>query len=105
MLNDPTFIECAQALARRIRKPAVASDRQSVDALFRICLSREPDDRERQIILDLVLRQRGELTDQPEVAAQLAGTAADDSLDAVEIAAWVMASRVLFNADEFITRE
>ena len=42
LLNDPTFTECARALADRLRNDVPEGDRERVRHGFRLCLGREP---------------------------------------------------------------
>jgi hypothetical protein len=85
LLNDQGFYEFAQALARRVLKEGPADDGGRVAYAFRLCLGRPPRERERQVLLRLLQRERG-----------AAGP---------EAAAWTSVARVLLNLDEFITRE
>ena len=42
LLNDPTFTECARALADRLRNDVPEGDRERIRHAFRLCLGREP---------------------------------------------------------------
>jgi len=117
LLNDPTFVECAQTLARRIVRETPAPAGGVVDVpgrvrhAFLLCLSREPTTPERDALLRLYERQRALCEAAPAEAAKLLGQAeskADEKLseqETIELAAWVMVGRTLLNTDEFITRE
>jgi hypothetical protein len=112
MWNDPVFVECAQALGRRIVREVPASDdavRTRDDRLrraFRFCLVRDPDDTERQVVAELFEEQLLAAQADAAAAEQLAGPAAKpaNTTDA-ELAAWIMVGRTILNLDEFITRE
>jgi hypothetical protein len=78
LMNDPVFVEAAQALASRILQQPEAS---RIDFAFQLCYARSPSPRERDTILTY-LEQRRPLK-----------------------AGWFGASRALMNADEFLTRE
>jgi hypothetical protein len=73
LMNDPVFVEAAQALAARILEQPAA---QRVDYAFRLCYARQPNGRERDLLLSF-LDRRG----------------------------WFGVSRALLNSDEFLTRE
>ncbi len=104
MLNDPVFIEAAQALARRIvaELPEGNAEARAARA-FRLCLSREPDASELAAILDFYEAQRDRIAAGELDAETLAGTAESDN--PVELAAWTTVSRALLNLDETITVE
>ena len=105
LLNDPVFVEAAQALGRRIVLEASGTVTDRVRFAFRSCLNREPTARETVRLQ----RLHGELMDgfrrDPQAAAKLAGTAPPAGVTMEEQAAWVALGRTLLNLDEFITRE
>jgi mono/diheme cytochrome c family protein len=105
LLNDTVFVECAQALGKRLLTEASDSPAERVRYAFRVCVSREPTGEE----LSRLVRLYGELYDRakarPESAAKLAGAAKSASADPAEAAAWVALARALLNLDEFVTRE
>lgn len=78
LMNDPVFVEAAQALAARVMAKPNA---ERVSYLFQLCYAREPGNRERDMLLSY-LATRGN-----------------------EESAWFGASRALLNSDEFLTRE
>ncbi|MCA9085058.1 MAG: PSD1 domain-containing protein [Planctomycetaceae bacterium] len=100
-LNEPLFVECARALAQQ----AVAhsnDDAESLTFAFRCCVSREPTDAERTVLLKTLQQQRDRFTANTDAAASLAGNT-DGNTN--RIAAWTIISRILLNLDETITRE
>jgi hypothetical protein len=56
-LNEPLFVECAQALARKTLAEGGATDADRVTYAFRRVLSRAPADNEKQELLQLVEKQ------------------------------------------------
>ncbi len=90
LLNDQQFYEFAEALAARVLKSAGQSDRERLDAAFRLCLAREPSQTERQRLEHLL-------------AQQMAQESGDEKKRRTE--AWKTVARVLLNLDETITRE
>ena len=107
LLNDPVFVECAQALGRRVLEENKPHDRrQRITAMFRLCLGRAPDEYELVDLEALVEHQARLLARDPAAAAALIGDAPlPDGVDAVEAAVWIGLARTLLNLDEFITRE
>jgi hypothetical protein len=83
LLNDEGFFEIAQALAGRILGESKKEDGERIVHAFRLCLGRQPSDRERQVLERLLHRQS----------------------EAKPLDAWTNVARVLLNLDEFITRE
>jgi hypothetical protein len=110
-LNETLFIECAQALARRMATEGGASDAERVGYAFRCVLSRPPTAREQQEMLGLIDRQRRHISEGWVSANQLAtGTNAvpadlPKSTTPTQLAAYTVLSRVLLNLDEAITKE
>jgi mono/diheme cytochrome c family protein len=105
LLNDQAFLECAQALARRVLGEGPAGDDGRLAHAFRLALAREPSPRERAILTGLLSRQRLALAaDEKEARALLRETALP-GVEPAEQAAWVQLARALLNLDEFITRE
>src|SRR5262249_47336326 len=86
LLNDQAHVEFAEGLAARILRECQANDTMRLRHAFRLCLAREPTERELQ-------RLRGLLSPQMEGS------------DTQQLAAWTTVARVLLNLDEFITRE
>ncbi|HWB08052.1 MAG TPA: PSD1 and planctomycete cytochrome C domain-containing protein [Pirellulales bacterium] len=110
-LNEPLFVECAQALALKTLELGGASDETRVEYLFRRCLVRRPSDVERGELLDLLARQTKHLAEGWTDAGTIANH--DPSRPAVlppgatpsQLAAWTLLSRVILNLDETITKE
>jgi mono/diheme cytochrome c family protein len=92
LLNDPAFVELAEALADRILTDAPHDDPDRIRRAFALVLGRAPSPKESQRLRDLLDQERAD---------------AGDTLCSCEAdrAAWTTVARVLFNLDEFITRE
>ena len=88
----------------RVLTEAPASLEDRLDHAFRLCLARDPAPSEREWLATALRKQEEILKEELELArlalpADLAGVSLSEG------AAWVGASRVLLNLDEFITRE
>ena len=94
LLNDPTFMESAQALARRTFRASLAEDRQRLRYAFRLCLSREPDSVELQRLLDFLNQRRHESVDDSDQANQVAGPEVPKGANPQQLAAWTAVSRL-----------
>jgi hypothetical protein len=104
LLNDPVFLEAAQALAYRILSESGKTFNDRVNYAYELVLGRKPTAAESARLAGYLDTQSGILAKEPQSIAQLAPYAAGQP-NAAERAAWVGASRVLLNLDEFITRE
>jgi hypothetical protein len=106
LLNDAVFVECAQALAKRVLTDSkVDTDAERVTRAFRHCLGREPSDAERDRLLRLLADFRELASADADAAAKLLGPHKPEGIAPAEAAAWVALSRTLLNLDEFVTRE
>jgi len=107
LLNDPTFVEAAKAFAEKIVSEGGEKDKGRLNFAFREALSRLPTDRESTLLLDVLQQNRQYYQDQSGEAERLMEVGlyrVPDDIPTVELAAWTQVARVLFNIDEFITR-
>jgi hypothetical protein len=106
-LNDPAFVEAAQALARRLIKEGGSSPEDRVNFAFELCLARPPASDERQTMVDLYRDAYQRYQNDQKAAQQLATDplgALPDGLAAPEAAAWTVVANAMMNLDEFLTR-
>ncbi|MBK5291482.1 MAG: PSD1 domain-containing protein [Acidobacteriia bacterium] len=83
-LNEPLFVESAAALAKLTLAQGGPTDSARLTFAFRRCTARKPNQRESDVLLSFLAKQRERLG---------------------EDAAWKALSRVLLNLDETITKE
>jgi hypothetical protein len=100
-LNDPVYVEAAQALARRMISGA-SSPEDRVRLGFRACLVRPPSDPELGRLLHLYEEARAEYARDPAKAKSMAGGPA--GMDAAELASWTVVANVLLNLDEMVLK-
>ena len=105
MLNNESFLEASQALAKRIWKDRGLDDQARLSLAIQICLTRAPNREELERLQNLLAHAREFYRDQPDESAAMVGEQAVAGLPNAELAAWIAAVRVLINLDEFITRE
>jgi hypothetical protein len=120
LLNTEAYIEFARTLAKRALKEAPASDSDRLDYAFLLTMGRRPSQTERERLARFLALQRDEYRSDPSAASLLVvkeqvfdsspgGTVtAEESIDpkqVPELAAWTALARVLFNLDDFMTRE
>jgi hypothetical protein len=128
-LNDPVYIEAAQALGRRMAEAAGSASKKAAYG-FRLCLARAPAHAELSRLVKLYEAARADFAKTPE-KARLMGTGNGErrtengewrtedrrqktedrgqgtegrGADAVELAAWTTVGNVLLNLDETLMR-
>ncbi len=105
-LNDPVYIEAAQALGRRMAATA-GSGEAKVEFGFRLCLARPPQSKELKPLTALFATARADYAAQPDQARRMAteplGPAPEGS-DLAELAAWTVVGNVLLNLDELLMK-
>ena len=109
-LNEPLFVESAQALAARTLKDGGPTDRDRVAYAFRLCTARVPSQAEADVLLELLAKEDRRLAEGWLSAIDLAGlktgqTAVPGDTTPRRLAAWTVLSRVILNLDETITKE
>jgi hypothetical protein len=105
LLNDAVFVECAQALTRRIVTEQQGTPQERIRHGLRLCVGREPSTEEMERLCRLWEQLLHLCREKPETVAKLSGSVKVTGVDPVEMAAWVALARVLLNLDEFVTRE
>jgi hypothetical protein len=110
-LNEPVFVECAQALARKSLADGGHTDGDRVVYAFRRVLSREPEKGELAELVALLKKERERIEQDGlnpgEIATGNSETSKDLSRDISprQLAAYTVLARVLLNLDETITKE
>jgi hypothetical protein len=108
LMNDPTYVEAARALAQRMIAEAGPNPAARVDLGFRLATARKPTAQERQILRDLAEREAAVYHRERDAAARLLSvgeSAYDRKIDAGELAAWTTVASVILNLDETITKQ
>jgi hypothetical protein len=105
-LNDPVYLEAAQALARRMVK-AGTTPAEKVRHGYRLCLSRPPSEEELNRMTDFfgksLERFKADAAKAKDVATKPLGDAPAGS-DLAELAAWTLVGNVLLNLDEVLMK-
>jgi hypothetical protein len=102
LMNDPTYIEAARALAAR----AIAEEKTAdgrIKYAFRLAVAREPKAEEIRVLRELEQKEIRQYRTDPEAAKKLAK--ADGKTDPVEMAAWTTVASSILNLDEMITKQ
>lgn len=110
-LNEPTFMECAQALARKTLAEGGKTDAERINFAFRSAVARPPTEAERKELLALLENQKQHIAEGWVNSFELA-TGKNEKPDRLpagttptQLAAYTVVSRVLLNLDETITKE
>ncbi len=101
LLNDPMFLEIAQALGR-VAATAGPDDAARLNALSVRLFSRPLDPDEQKILGEYLVAQRQRLVDGGLDAEKLAGGEAKENL--IERATWTLVARAMMNLDEAIVK-
>ena len=109
LLNDQAFVEMAMSLACTILVEGnKLSDRGKVSMAFRRTLTRTPNAREIEILLDLRISELKRLRAKPKRVEELISSCSildiPDELSKIELASWFFVANALLNLDETITK-
>jgi hypothetical protein len=99
LLNDPIFLETAQALGRQVadlNEPDDARFNRIYERLFQ----RPCDAEEKAELARFLAVQRQHYKTEPHTAKAIAGDLLPDRV--AEVAAWTALTRALLNTDEFV---
>jgi hypothetical protein len=105
-LNDPVFVECAQALARQMAATGSAAE-DWIATGYRRALLREPRPEEVAALSALYREQHEAMHREPEAAKKLATEplgAPPEGSDLPKLAALTTVANVILNLDEFLTK-
>ena len=105
-LNDPVFIEAAQALARKIAA-APGDGKSRATFAFRTTLARMPKPAEIERLTKLFDSELARYLNDPAAAEKMATSELGKpagSANLAELAAWTVVANVLLNLDETITK-
>ncbi len=105
LLNDPQYVEAARLLAERMMKEGGAQPAEQITFGFRALTSREPDDRELDLLKQLYQEERMVFSQAPARADSLLAVGEhprDADLSKDELAALTMVANTLVNYDEAV---
>ncbi len=105
-LNDPQFVEAARVFAQRLIQ-AESDAAKRIDLGFRLATARLATEREKSVLAGILADQRKRFQANPESATQFLAvgeSTRDESIDAIEHAAWMVVAQMILNLDETLTR-
>jgi hypothetical protein len=103
LLNDPAYVEFAQALAQRIMGHADDDTAARATYAFRRVLTRQPRPLEAARLVELFESERKHYQQDSAAATEMATSelgSAHQSFNMADLAAWTVVSNVLLNLDE-----
>jgi hypothetical protein len=103
LMNDTVFVECAQALGRRLQEHS-GDTKGKITYAVRLCLGREVTAPEIARWLKFYGDVKALCAKDPAEATKLVGNKKAAG-DIIEAAAWIALARAFMNLDEFVTRE
>jgi hypothetical protein len=106
-LNDPVYVEAAQALARRAVMEGGTTVESRAKYAFRLCLIRPPRDEELHRLVALYEKTRAAYAAKTDEARQMSSDPLGplpEGMDPVDLAAWTVVGNVLLNLDEMFAK-
>lgn len=105
LLNDPVFVEAAQALGKRLLEMGTVDEPERIRQAFKACMGREAKPKELELLVKLVAEQEAIFAARPEEAKTLLGPYMPENVAPEKAAAHMILARSIMNLDEFLTRE
>jgi hypothetical protein len=107
LMNDPTYVEAARALAQRALLEGGTDPNSRLGYAFRLATTRKPTGQETKVLRALLDQRLASFRQSPRSALELLAVGEsprNPSLDPVELAAWTTVTSVIFNLDETVNK-
>jgi len=116
-LNEPLFVESAQALARLAVTKGGTTDDKRLNYIFRRCVARQPNTEESALLLKLLAEQTARFNndelDPIKILTPPVGPNGKSppiptqpkNITPSQLGGWTVVSRIILNMDETITKE
>jgi hypothetical protein len=108
LMNDPTYVEAARALGKRMMTEGGRDPVRRINYAFRLAMARQPEPGELQVLLQAFNKQLPDYRRDKAAALKLLGVGEsphDQKLDVSELATWTTVASMILNLDETITKE
>ena len=108
LLNGPTFVESARALATSVTSDGKLDDAKRIEQVFLRVVSRSPTSHEIERVQQLLNDVTDYYAEHLDSAQSLVGKPTEQKsagMPSQRMAAWIAVCRILLNLDESITRE
>lgn len=106
-LNDVTYVEAARVMAQRVLLANRGNEDEALAQAFRLVTCREPAKAEAALLKVQLGKLRAQQSNRASALKLLAvgESKRDESIDAIEHAAWTSLCLMLLNLDEAVTKE
>ena len=107
LLNDPSMVEAARALAAKVLKRKQRADKDRIDWLWQVVLSRRANGDEQALLAELLRDSRQYFRVNQKRGTKLLKIGISghpNHLDTIELASWTSVCRAVLNLSEAITR-
>ncbi len=108
LMNDPTYVEAARALAERTMTEGGKDAGGRIAYAFRLATARKPSPEEVRLLRGLLTKQFAHYRRDTKAALELLSVGeskCNARLDSAELAAWATVAGVILNLDETITKQ
>jgi hypothetical protein len=108
LLNDPTYVEAARALAQRTLLEGGRDEKARIAYAFRLATARLPTGKESGVLRKLLESELATYSRDPQAAMKLLSVGEsprDKRLDPAVLAAWTTVTSVILNLDETVTKQ
>jgi len=108
LMNDTQYVEAARVFAESLLARSETTDEARLTRAFRSVVSRHPGTSELEVLASLLSQEREQYRSDAENAASLIRVGESpprDTASEAELAAWTVVCNLLFNLDEFVTKE
>jgi Protein of unknown function (DUF1553)/Protein of unknown function (DUF1549)/Planctomycete cytochrome C len=107
LLNDPTYVETARVLAKRMMTEGGVSPEERIRYAFRLATARLPSADEEEVLTQLYRQQKERFQKAPADAEKMMDVGeypCDRNLDPIDHAAWTSVATIILNLDETINK-
>ncbi len=108
LMNDPTYVESARALAGRMLSEGGSDPALRIRSGYQRAVGREPSELESGLLQGLADEQSAKFRQSPDLARELLSIGAsppDPGAQSHELAAWTVVASSILNLDESISKE
>ena len=109
LMNDTQFVEAARFFAQRAIQEGGSTSKDRLTYAFRLATARRPSSQELDVLTDVFQSHLEEFKSNSDAAKELLDVGEKKSdltiFDASELAAYTMATSLILNLDETITKE
>ncbi len=108
LMNDVIFVEASRKLAERMIREGGRTPGERVARGYRLVLGREPEAKERKVVLDLLAKFEQRYASERDAADEFlkqGESTRDKSIGPADLAAYTGVASLILNLDEAVTKE